>query len=99
MDLQRTSFVQRVGTDDPIAIGTVERPIRGATFADFGRSISEGRTILANLQQIVAQSQIRAYDEHQRRCRHCGATAASRTGGHEPSRPAWVKSRFGCHGL
>ena len=73
MDLQWTIFVQRVGTDDPIAVGTVERPVKCATVADFGLSISEGRKLLANLQQIVAQSQIRAYDEHRRRCRHCGS--------------------------
>lgn len=72
MDLQWTIFVQRVGTYESIAVGTVERPGNGATFADFGLSISEGRKLLANLQQIVAQSQIKAYDEHRRRCRHFG---------------------------
>lgn len=64
MDLQWTIFVQQVGTDDSIAVRTVERPFKGATVADFGLSTSEGRKLVANLRQTVAQSQIRAYDEH-----------------------------------
>ena len=40
--------------------------------ADFGLSLEEGRHLLKVLQETIVQSQIRAYDNARRRCRHCG---------------------------
>jgi hypothetical protein len=72
MDLQWTVSVQRRGAPDTVALGIFQRPVKGATAADFGLSIAEGRELLAALQQVVAQDQIRAYDADCRCCRHCG---------------------------
>lgn len=73
MDLQWTVYVQQVGTGELTKVGSVGRPIDGASVADFGLSIPEGRALLASLQQVLAQDQVLAYDERRRRCRHCGA--------------------------
>ena len=53
-------------------IGRFERPADRATAADFGLSRAEGQTLLANLQGVLTQQQIYAYDERRRHCRHCG---------------------------
>jgi hypothetical protein len=67
------SLCAATGASELVKVGSVERPIDGATIADFGLSISEGRKLLARLQQVVAQDQAMAYDQRRRRCRHCGA--------------------------
>ena len=53
-------------------VGCFVRPVDRAAPADFGLSLTEGRTLLRHLQSLVTQDQIRAYDIHRRRCRHCG---------------------------
>jgi hypothetical protein len=72
MDLQWTVYVQRRGAHDVVPLGIFQRPVTDATVADFGLSIAEGRELLAALQQVVAQDQIRAYDAESRCCRRCG---------------------------
>lgn len=72
MDLQWTVYVQQEGTSELVKVGSVGRPIDGATIADFGLSIPEGRALLASLQQVVTQDQVAAFDERRRCCRHCG---------------------------
>jgi hypothetical protein len=68
-----TVTVRREGEEDGLPLATFTRPIDGATVADFGLSLEEGRQLLRDLQQAVVQSQIDAYDSARRRCRHCGA--------------------------
>src|SRR5450756_1645169 len=68
-----TVSVRREGEEDGLPLATFTRPIDGATVADFGLSLEEGRQLLRDLQQAVVQSQIDAYDSARRRCRHCGA--------------------------
>src|ERR1700744_5549946 len=47
-------------------------PLKGATQADLGLSVSEGKRLISGLQYVVAQDQIRTCDAQRRRCRHCG---------------------------
>ncbi|MCC8396876.1 hypothetical protein LJ656_30300 [Paraburkholderia sp. MMS20-SJTR3] len=72
MELRWKIFVQRQGTDEPASICSFNRPVNGATPADFGLSLTEGRQLLEALQQLVAQDQINAYDKLRRNCRECG---------------------------
>jgi hypothetical protein len=58
--------------DELQEIGRFERPPDMATAADFGLSRAEGQTLLANLQGVLTQQQVYAYDERRRHCRHCG---------------------------
>ena len=60
MDLQWTVFVQKGGGTELVKIGSVGRPVNGATAADFGLSIPEGHALLASLQQVVGQHQVTA---------------------------------------
>ena len=61
------------GANDKLQeIGRFERPADRATVADFGLSRAEGQTLLANLQQVVTQQQVYAYDARRRHCRYCG---------------------------
>ena len=60
------------GPSSTVAIAKFSRPLDKATPADFGLSLVEARTMLSNLQQYVAQTQIRAYDVRHRNCPHCG---------------------------
>jgi hypothetical protein len=69
MELRWMILLQRKGTDQPVLIGSFERPVNGATPADFGLSFAEGRQLLAALQQLVTQGQINAYDKLRRNCR------------------------------
>ena len=56
MDLQWSIFVQRVGTDESIAVGTVERPVKGATVADFDLSISDlTLTVPGHMDPVLAR--------------------------------------------
>lgn len=73
MALGWTVYMQPHGGGDAVPLATFRRPVKGATAADFGLSIAEGRELLVALQRSIAQSQIHAYDSHRRRCRHCGA--------------------------
>lgn len=68
-----TVSVQRDGEVNGEPLATFTRPVDGATVADFGPSLEEGRHLLKVLQETIVQSQIRAYDNARRRCRHCGA--------------------------
>ncbi|KAE8756193.1 MULTISPECIES: ISKra4 family transposase [Paraburkholderia] len=72
MDMHWTIYLQRDGADENVPLARFQRPLEGATPADFGLSMSEARSLLSSLQQVVAQDQIRAYDARRRRCRHCG---------------------------
>jgi len=71
--MQWTVSVQRSGDAHGVSLITFTRPVDGATVADFGLSLEEGRQLLAALQQAIAQNQIDAYDSANRRCRHCGS--------------------------
>ena len=73
MELRWKILLQRQGTDETVPVGSVSRPVNGATPADFGLSLAEGRQLLAALQQCVAQDQINAYDKLRRNCRECGS--------------------------
>ena len=55
-----------------IEIAKFSRPSCNAMPADFGLSLAEARTMLSNLQQNVAQTQIHTYDAQHRNCPHCG---------------------------
>lgn len=55
MDPQWTVCGQHGKTGKLVTVGSVDRPIDGATVADFGLSIPEGRALLTSLQQLVAQ--------------------------------------------
>src|SRR5450631_1184741 len=68
-----TVSVQRDGEVNGEPLATFTRPVDGATVADFGLSLEEGRHLLKVLQETIGKSQIRAYDNARRRCRHCGA--------------------------
>src|SRR5450631_3994714 len=68
-----TVSVQRDGEVNGEPLATFTRPVDGATVADFGPSLEEGRHLLKVLQETIVQSQICAYDNARRRCRHCGA--------------------------
>jgi hypothetical protein len=72
MELHWKILLQRQGTDQPVPICSVKRPVNGATPADFGLSLAEARQLLATLQQLVTQDQINAYDKLRRNCRECG---------------------------
>ena len=72
MDMHWTIYLQRDGADEKVPLAGFQRPLEGATPAEFGLSMSEARSLLSSLQQVVAQDQIRAYDARRRRCRHCG---------------------------
>jgi hypothetical protein len=72
MDMHWTIYLQRDGADEKAPLARFQRPLEGATQADFGLSMSEGKCLLSSLQHVVAQDQIRAYDAQRRRCRHCG---------------------------
>ena len=72
-EMRCTVSVRRDGEHVDVPLATFTRPVDAATVADFGLSMEEGRQLLSSLQQTIAQSQIRAYDSAQRRCRHCGA--------------------------
>ena len=52
--------------DELQEIGRFERPPDMATAADFGLSRAEGQTLLANLQGVLTQQQVYAYDERRR---------------------------------
>ncbi len=71
--MQWTVCLQGEGGVDGETLATFTRPLDGATVADFGLSLEEGRHLLKVLQRAVVQSQIHAYDDARRRCRHCGA--------------------------
>jgi hypothetical protein len=68
MELRWMILLHRQGTDQPVSIGSFERPVIGATPADFGLSFAEGRQLLAALQQLVTQDRINAYDKLRRNC-------------------------------
>ena len=70
--MQWTVSVKRDGDAQGVALATFTRPVDGATVADFGLSLEEGRHLLRTLQEAVTQSQICAYDCARRCCRHCG---------------------------
>jgi hypothetical protein len=53
-------------------VACFERPLDGAMPADFGLSLAEGQELLRQLQTLVTQDQIRAYDGSRRHCRRCG---------------------------
>ncbi|SEK13178.1 hypothetical protein SAMN05192539_106421 [Paraburkholderia diazotrophica] len=72
MELHWKIYLERQGTGERVTVCAVRRRVEGATIADFGLSLAEGRQLLAALQQRVAQDQIRAYDALRRPCRHCG---------------------------
>jgi hypothetical protein len=71
MDMHGTIYLQRDGADEKVPLASFQRPLEGATPADFGLSMSEAKSLLSSLQHVVAQDQIRAYDAQRRRCRHC----------------------------
>ena len=73
MHLRWTVYVRQHGSEDAVQLATFRRPVDGATAADFGLSVAEGRQLLVALQRTVAQGQIYAYDKRRRRCRHCGS--------------------------
>ncbi|KAE8757297.1 hypothetical protein FSO04_24845 [Paraburkholderia madseniana] len=62
MDMHWTIYLQRDGADENVPLARFQRPLEGATPADSGLSMSEARSLLSSLQQVVAQGQIRAYD-------------------------------------
>ena len=68
-----TVSVQRAADVKSMPLATFMRPVDGATVADLGLSLEEGRHLLKILQAAVVQSQLRAYDRARRCCRHCGA--------------------------
>lgn len=72
MDIHWTIYLQRDGTDEKVPLATFQRPLEGATLADFGLSMSEGKSLLSSLQHAMVHDQIRAYDARRRCCRHCG---------------------------
>lgn len=72
MDIHWTIYLQRDGTDEKVPLATFQGPLEGATLADFGLSMSEGKSLLSGLQQAMAQDQIHAYDAQRRCCRDCG---------------------------
>jgi hypothetical protein len=72
MELRWKILLQRQGMDETVSVGSIKRQVNGATPADFGLSLAEGRQLLAALQQLVAQDQINAYDKLRRNCRECG---------------------------
>jgi hypothetical protein len=72
MDMHWTIYLQRDGADEKVPLARFQRPLEGATQADFGLSMSEGKSLISNLQHVVAQDQIHVYDAQRRRCRHCG---------------------------
>jgi hypothetical protein len=74
MELQWTVFVQQQGGTacEPVAVGTFKRRVDGATPADFGLSLAEGRALVQGVQLQVVQGQINAYDARRRCCPHCG---------------------------
>jgi hypothetical protein len=53
MELRSKILLQRQGTDETVPICSVKHPVNGATPADFGMSLAEGRQLLATLQQLV----------------------------------------------
>ena len=69
--MQWTVSVKRDGDAQGVALTTFTWPVDGATVADFGLSLEEGRHLLRTLQEAVTQSQICAYDCARRCCRHC----------------------------
>jgi hypothetical protein len=76
MQMQWEVYVKQHGTvehESDVPLATFKRRIDGATAADFGLSLAEARQLLAKLQQVVMQSQVRTYDHTQRHCIHCGA--------------------------
>lgn len=75
MQVKWTILIRSEGpgaSDELQEIGRFERPADRATVADFGLSRAEGQTLLANLQQVVTQQQVYAYDARRRHCRYCG---------------------------
>jgi hypothetical protein len=54
MELQWKAYLEPQGTDDKFAVSSAQRPTDGATPSNFGLSLSEGRQVLAVLQQLVA---------------------------------------------
>ncbi|SOE53815.1 hypothetical protein SAMN05446635_0603 [Burkholderia sp. OK233] len=102
MDLQRTVYLQRRGAHDIVPLVSIQRPVAGATIADFGLSIVEGRMLLVALQQVVAQEQIRTYGTDRRCCTHATVRKETiRCGEYiedEPFREGWFADDRACDG-
>jgi hypothetical protein len=48
-----TIYLHRDGTDEKVPLARFQRPLEGATPADFGLSMSEARSLLSSLQHVV----------------------------------------------
>lgn len=53
MELRWKILLQRQGIDQPVSIGSFERPVNGATPADFGWFFAEGRWCVQLLLQAT----------------------------------------------